>query len=123
LTQLAINLLASGVLLKYSREQEHEADDLAFTAMVKAGYDPRGLIIFFQTLLARRQENPNALQQLFATHPPSQDRIRVLSTRWWAERPPNLQVDSEEFRRMKAHLATLPPAQPMPKDSPQSPKR
>ena len=123
LTQLAINLLASGVLLKYSREQEHEADDLGFTTMVRAGYDPRGLILFFQMLLARRQENPNAFEQLFATHPPSRDRIQALSARWWAERPPNLQVDSEEFRRMRAHLATLPPPKPMPKDPPQSPRR
>ncbi len=123
LTQVAINLLASGVLLNYSREQEHEADDLGFTTMVKAGYDPRGLITFFQTLLARRKENPNALEQLFATHPPSQERIHALSARWWRERPPDLQVDSDEFRRMKAHLGTLTPAQPMPKDPPQSPKR
>ena len=115
LTQVAINLLATGVLLKFSREQEREADDLGFTTMVRSGYDPRGLITFFHALLARRRENPGALEQLFATHPPSQERIHALSARWWAERPPELQVDSDEFRRMKAHLATLPPPPPPPK--------
>jgi len=124
LTQVAINLLATGVLLKYSRDQEREADELGFTGMVRAGYDPRGLITFFQALLARRRENPDALAQLFATHPPSQERVQAITARWWAERPPqSLIVDSPEFHRMKAHLATLPPAQPMPKDSPQSPQR
>jgi len=122
LTQLAINLLATGVLLKYSRDQEREADDLGFTTMVRAGHDPRGLISFFQTLLARRRQNPGALDQLFATHPPSEERIQALSARWWADRPPDLHVDSAEFQRMKVHLATLPPAHPMPKDPAQPPK-
>ncbi len=124
LTQVAINLLAAGVLLKYSREQENEADDLGFTGAVRAGYDPRGLIMFLQGLLARRRENPAALAQLLTTHPPSEERIQALSARWWAERPPEgLIVDSPEFHRVKAHLATLPPAQPMPKDPLQLPKR
>lgn len=124
LTQVAYNLLATGVLLKYSRDQENEADGLGFAEMVKTGYDPRGLITFLQALLARRRDNPNALPQLFATHPPSEERIQALSARWWVERPPEgLMVDSAEFRRMKAHLATLPPAQPLPKDPSQSPKQ
>jgi predicted Zn-dependent protease len=124
LTQVAINLLANGVLLKYSRDQENEADQLGFAGVVKAGYDPRGLITFLQTLLARQRENPNALAQLFATHPPSEERIHALSARWWAARPPEgLIVDSPDFHRMKARLATLPPPRPMPKDPPQSPQR
>lgn len=124
LTRVAINLLANGVLLKYSRDQEDEADQLGFTGVVKAGYDPRGLISFLQTLLALQRENPNALAQLFATHPPSEERIHALSARWWTQRPPQgLIVDSPDFHRMKAHLATLPPPRPMPKDPPQSPQR
>jgi predicted Zn-dependent protease len=122
LTQVAINLLANGVLLKYSRDQEDEADQLGFSGAVKSGYDPRGLITFLQTLLARQRDNPGALAQLFATHPPSEERVHALSARWWAQRPPaGLIVDSPEFHRMKAHLATLAPPRPMPKNPPQSP--
>ena len=120
---MGVNLLATGVLLKFSGEQEHEADDLGFTAMVRLGFDPRGLITFLHTLLARCRENPGALEQLFATHPPSEERIRALSARWWAEHPPAPQVDLDGFQRMRAHLATQPPPPPSPKNPAQSPQR
>jgi predicted Zn-dependent protease len=124
LTEVAINLLATGVLLKYSRVQEDEADDLGFTTTVGAGYDPRGMIFFLQTLQAMQKNSPGALAQLFATHPPSDERIHALSARWWTHRPPEgLTVDTDGFRRLKAHLAALPPPKPMPKDPPEAPKR
>ena len=94
-------------------------------AEVNAFALPGGHIFLQRGLLdavATEMELAGVLAQLFATHPPSEERIQAFSARWWAERPPGgLIVDSPDFQRMKAHLATLPPAQR--KDPPQPPKR
>ena len=75
-------ILGSGMLgsalvhLKYSREAELEADAYGIKYMAHAGYDPRAAIELQRTFL-RLADNkaPNFLSGLFATHPPSKERI------------------------------------------------
>lgn len=69
---------ASGFQSFYSRENELEADRYGINYMVAAGYDPRAAVELQQTFLRlsrARGDEGNLLSQLFASHPPSQERV------------------------------------------------
>lgn len=73
--------LATGaglVHMRYSRQAELEADRYGIKYMVAAGYDPQAAIDLQKTFL-RLSEGRQAtwLHDLFATHPPSIERIRA----------------------------------------------
>jgi len=61
--------------LNKSREQESQADTLGLTFAQTAGYDPNGLVRFFERLEAGGRE-PGRLQQYLATHPSPRQRVR-----------------------------------------------
>jgi len=61
--------------LKYSRNQEYEADRLGIEYAYKAGYDPNGMIRFFQKLLAKRKEGDKGILANLRTHPLTENRI------------------------------------------------
>lgn len=68
------NLAGNVALLKFSRDDEYEADRLAVRYMRQTGHDPRGMIRFFEKL--QRQEGKSSkLTTWFRTHPNSGDRI------------------------------------------------
>lgn len=66
---------AQAILASYSRSQEQQADRLGIHYMAKAGYDPEGMVDLQQTLLALREQRPGWIEQLFSTHPLSEERI------------------------------------------------
>ena len=67
---------ASAILASYSRGQEQQADRLGIEYMTKAGYNPRGMVDLQQILLRQRKRNPSMVEQLFASHPLSEKRIK-----------------------------------------------
>jgi predicted Zn-dependent protease len=63
-------------LLKYSRDQESEADRLGLTFMAMAGYDPNEAVVFWQRMAA---QNKNGAQPEFlSTHPTDATRIAAI---------------------------------------------
>lgn len=62
-----------GVILPYSRTQEYEADHIGLILMAKAGYDPRGALVFWERL-SRGKSAPSP-PSFLSTHPTDQDRI------------------------------------------------
>ncbi|MBW1709207.1 MAG: M48 family metalloprotease [Deltaproteobacteria bacterium] len=69
--------IAAGLIYqKYSREAEREADYYGMLSMSRAGYDPRAAVSL-QEVFVRLSEarNPNWLEGLFASHPPSRERV------------------------------------------------
>ena len=63
---------------RYSRLQEFEADHYGIDYMVKMGYDPSAAVELQQTfveLSQSRGQQSNWLSELFASHPPSQERV------------------------------------------------
>lgn len=75
--------LGAGMLfMRFSRDNEREADDLGVEYATKAGYDSAQLAGFFETL---ERMNPGSdrsgLPGWFSTHPSPQDRVQVVRAR------------------------------------------
>jgi len=77
LAQLAATLAAKGALLSYSRQEETEADEYGARYSAQSGYDPRGLITFFQKLQKMEGDQP-AFAKYLSDHPATADRITHL---------------------------------------------
>jgi predicted Zn-dependent protease len=109
--QIAGALVTNGVFLKFSRDDEREADRVGVQIMRKAGWDPRGMIELFEVLRREQKRDPGAVDVFFSTHPSPQDRIAQL-TAAIARRPGGVR-DSAQFRAIKLRLARMAPARPM----------
>jgi predicted Zn-dependent protease len=73
---LAGDLTAVAVLNSFGREAEREADAFAVRVMPRAGYDPRGLVTFFETLVREGGPSPPSF---LSSHPATAERIQATS--------------------------------------------
>jgi predicted Zn-dependent protease len=110
--QVAGALVTNGVFLKFSRDDEREADRVGLQIMTKAGWDPRGMIELFEVLRREGTRDPSAVEVFFSTHPSPQDRIAQLTAA--IARTRHGTRDSREFRAVKSHVLKLPPPRRMP---------
>ncbi len=71
-------LLAQLGLSKYGRSAELESDFYGMQYMSEAGYDPQGAVTLQQTFVRLSEgRDPDWLSGLFASHPPSEERVRT----------------------------------------------
>lgn len=103
--KLVAGIVATGALMKYSRDAEREADGYAVEEMYAAGIDPEGMATFFEKLLKLQKTQPSQLGQMFSTHPPTGERIANVRAQI-AELPrkSNLRKDSPRFQQIKKRL-------------------
>ena len=103
--QTAINVGLNLIFAGYSREHEREADEFGFTYMIRAGYDPHAMVTMFEKLAAHGSES-NSFEQLFASHPETQDRIKSAQTRLAAAAPlpDGLTLGTDRFQNMRSRL-------------------
>lgn len=100
--RILAQILGTGAIARFSREAEREADTLAVRYVYSAGYNPNGVVTFFEKLLAQRGGNRGAVGDFFSTHPLTQDRIQ--HTRSLVEQlppRPNLVTDEPGFREVR----------------------
>jgi len=74
----AIGLTAAGATARYGRENELEADYYGINYMVSEGYDPQGAVELqqaFVRLAKERGAKSDWFSNLFASHPPSEQRV------------------------------------------------
>ena len=107
LTQLG-SFTAGGVLLRYSRTAESQADVLGTQVLYDAGYDPRALAQFFEKLEAETKgKNP---PEFFSDHPNPEHRVGRVDEE--VEKlggvPANAKRDSAEFEAIKREVLALP---------------
>jgi predicted Zn-dependent protease len=76
--QLGGGLAATAYLNQFGREAEMEADAFAVDAMPSAGWDPNGLVTFFQTL---QSEGGPHVPSFLSSHPATEDRIAATRAR------------------------------------------
>jgi len=95
--------------LKFSRKDEQEADFLGLQYMFKAGYDPNSYVGFFGKVMDEERRSPGSMSTVFATHPPTGDRIVASEQEIQKILPRRDQylVSTSEFDDVKARLQTV----------------
>ena len=95
--------------LKFSRHDEAEADYLGTQYMYKAGYDPNAFVAFFEKVEADEKKEPGTIPKVFATHPPTPDRIEAVQKEIATILPPRQQyiVTTSEFDSVKHRLQMI----------------
>lgn len=78
---LMVGAMAAGesAMLKYSRDNEAEADATGFKWMVKAGYNPRDMVSIFSKMNKQRWLEGGKVPIYLSTHPDVDNRIVELS--------------------------------------------
>src|SRR5690606_30756270 len=93
--------------LGFSRQAEQEADRLGFEMLLKAGYEPQGMVQMFQRLAAASRLNERATANEYAsTHPMSQQRESDISNRVRGL-PAKQYQDTPSFWYIRAKLMVL----------------
>jgi Zn-dependent protease with chaperone function len=99
----------NAAFLKFSRDDEYQADQLGAEIMAGAGYNPVAMANFFELLRSEQGRDPGKLEQFFGSHPPSADREARIRNQ-----AGSLQLvranDVGGFDRMRANLRRLSPA-------------
>jgi len=95
--------------LKFSRDDEREADYLGLQYMYKAGYDPNSFVAFFEKVEADEKKEPGTIPKVFATHPPTPDRIEAVQKEIATILPARDEyiVSTSEFDSVKARLQLI----------------
>lgn len=101
---------AGGVLLRYSRTAESQADVMGTQVLYDSGYDPRAMAQFFERLETETKgKNP---PEFFSDHPNPEHRVERVDEE--VEKlggvPPNARRDSPEFEAIKREVLALPVA-------------
>ena len=64
--------------MKFSRDDEREADRVGVEILRRAGWNPRGLLTFLETLRQRSGRDPSSVEVFLSTHPSLTERIADL---------------------------------------------
>lgn len=73
--QAVTKVVASMATLKYSRNDEYEADQVGIKYTARAGYNPWGMVELLTVLKSLSETEPGTLSEMFMTHPLSSKRI------------------------------------------------
>ena len=95
--------------MKFSRNFESEADYLGVEYLYKSGYDPIGLITFFEKIEAMEKKKPGFLSKTFASHPQTPERVERTQHEIATILPakPEYVVDTSEFQQIKVRLNAI----------------
>jgi predicted Zn-dependent protease len=100
--KIAARYVAGGTFLKFSRDDEQEADRVGVAIMRRAGWDPHGMIELMDTIREQQKRDPSSVETFFSNHPSPKDRVaelaRVVPKRRAGRR------DSAEFQAIRARL-------------------
>lgn len=97
--------------LKYSRDAESEADHFGMKYMINAGYDPYAAVSLQETFVRLAQgKEANWLDGLFASHPPSQERVQANRKLAKSLYRSGLVKNEKKFQQKIAHLKKTLPA-------------
>jgi hypothetical protein len=99
LGQMGIQMGAQGLMLKYSRSDESQADAVGAVILYKAGYNPQALADFFKTL----ESQGGAPPQLLSDHPNPGNRQEAIEKQIRNWPPEKYAGDSVAFQETRQH--------------------
>ncbi len=107
---LQFGQVGAGLLsLKFSRDQEREADQLGILYTYRAGYDPNSIIGVFE--MFKSMERGGRPPEWLSTHPLPETRIAEAKGEIQKLRPQGAFItDTQDFQRMKAKLLKTQPS-------------
>jgi predicted Zn-dependent protease len=111
--QVAAQVLAGGYMLKFSRDDEREADRVGARMMRAVGWDPREMVAFMEILRRQQGRDPGSVLVFLSSHPAPGERADLLRAE--LKNTSGGRRDSNQFRQVRARLNRLPPARQMPK--------
>lgn len=105
----AANLAVPAAFSKFGRGFEAQADYLGVQYAYKAGYDPNGMIDFFEKLAVLEKKRPGFVTKVYQDHPATPDRIGKSQHEIATILPPRDQyiVDSSDFETVKRRLSLI----------------
>ncbi len=110
LAELGAGIGAQLVTQKYGRDAEREADYYGMKYMSRAGYDTQGAVDLQETFVKLSEgKQQNWLTGLFASHPPSQERVDT-NIQTLAEFPSSGEAGRQRFQARIAQLKKTKPA-------------
>jgi predicted Zn-dependent protease len=89
--------------LNFTRSNESEADRVGLQIMIGAGFDPQGMVSFFERLQAQGRLYENNAPAYLRTHPLTYQRIADMQNRV-AQLPYRQHADSPEFQFVRARI-------------------
>jgi Zn-dependent protease with chaperone function len=104
LGQMGIQMGAQGLMMKYSRRDESQADSVGAVILYKAGYNPQGMADFFKTI---QGEGGGAPPVFFSSHPAPASRQQAIQKQIQNWPAVNYTTDSPEFAQTRQHAAGL----------------
>jgi predicted Zn-dependent protease len=102
-SQIAASVVGNGTMLAHSRSEETEADEYGARYSSAAGFDPQGLITFFQKL-QQLQGNTPGFAKYLSDHPATTDRIDHLRQYIAANHLVGADHDATRIAQVKARL-------------------
>lgn len=105
------NLVGSGVLLKFSRSAEEDADALGAQMLAAAGYNPMEMASFFNKLAAQGGRD-SGIGEYLSSHPNPGNREKAIQAEARAIGQRNYGFQTGQFQQAKAALGSVPAAQP-----------
>jgi hypothetical protein len=105
LTQLGVGLGANGVMMKFSRGAEQQADLLGTRMMANVGYNPIEMARFFEKLEAAGGKGG---PEFFSSHPNPGNRVKYVSEEITRLPQRSFNAGSGKFEQMKSLAKALP---------------
>jgi len=105
----AANLGVPAVFSKFGRNFEAQADYLGIQYAYKTGYDPVGMINFFEKLEALEKKRPGFVRKVYGDHPQTPERVAKSQHEISTILAPRDQyiVDTSDFEQVKKRLALI----------------
>lgn len=103
LAQAGIQFGAQGLMLKYSRTDEAQADAVGAIILYRAGYNPQALSDFFKKLAAQGSTGP----QFLSDHPNPGNREEAIQKEIASWPPRHYTTSSPQFASVRQHATGL----------------
>jgi predicted Zn-dependent protease len=104
-----MNFMIPLTFLKFTRDEERQADFLGLQYMYRAGYDPNAFVSFFEKVEAIEKKQPGTVPKIFSDHPPTPDRVEAIQKEIATILPAREEyiVSTSEFDTVKRRLQMI----------------